>query len=82
MPVRKLPGHISGTHRAWKQRKRREWKAVLKAVDAFRMGCAYTPVYNNLSEVGENGRSKAPWANFEPVVQDITTRLSFKRWGR
>lgn len=31
------------TAREWKQRKRRELKAAIDAVDALRWGCAHTP---------------------------------------
>lgn len=41
---RKLPDHIPGTVKQWRARKRRELKAVMSALDTFRLGCAYTPV--------------------------------------
>lgn len=42
---RKLPDHIPGTVRMWRVQKRREWRAVMKAFEVFRLGCVYTPVY-------------------------------------
>lgn len=43
MSKRKLPYQIPGTIRHWRTRKRRELDAVLRAMDMFRFGCAYTP---------------------------------------
>jgi hypothetical protein len=41
---RKLPPHVPGTVREWRTRKRREFNAVMKALNTFRIGCAFTPV--------------------------------------
>lgn len=43
MSKRRLPEHIPGTMRAWQRRKRAELRAVLKAMERFQLGCAYTP---------------------------------------
>lgn len=37
------PSHLPGTRKQWLARKRREGLALLKALDAFRIGCAYLP---------------------------------------
>lgn len=39
------PLFFDGTMRQWTRQKRREWNAVIKAFDVFRLGCAYTPAY-------------------------------------
>ena len=44
MSNRQLPDHIPGTVKDWRIRKRREWDAVIKAFDVYRIGCAYAPV--------------------------------------
>lgn len=72
---RQLPDHIPGTMREWKVRKRREWKAVLKAIESFRMGVFYTPA---ASKQHFNG----PFERFDKEAKDITERLSVKWWGR
>ena len=71
MAKRKLPDYIGGTHRAWKQKKRREWRAVVRAFETFRLGCAFTPSY----EKNQIGR-------FEDAMKLVTEELSFKAWGR
>jgi hypothetical protein len=80
MGKRLLPSHIRGTNRQWKQRKRREWKAVLKAIDTFRMGCAFTPAYERKDT--PTSREPAPWDTLETPVKEISQRLSLKTWGR
>ena len=57
------------THQ-WKAKKRRELKAALRAFDAFRMGCAYTPMKDG--EVGA----------VQDLLTQMTRRLSVKEWGR
>lgn len=49
MQTTKLPDHITATPRVWGKRKRAECRAVLSALDAFRMGCAYTPATAELN---------------------------------
>jgi hypothetical protein len=84
---RKLPDHIPGTNREWKQRKRREWRAVLKALDTFRMGCAFTPAYDRVKSFDPARADRiqwrpSPWGDVEEATKDITTRLAIKQWGR
>lgn len=69
----KIPNHIVeayGTARAFKQAKRSDFRAVLKALHEFQRGCAYCPGYNN----GLN----------EWLIEALTIKdsLSVKRWGR
>jgi hypothetical protein len=33
------------TARQWKVRKRREWKAVMQALEQYAMGCGHAPEY-------------------------------------
>lgn len=40
---RQLPKHIPGTMRAWRIRKRKELRALLKAAECVLMGAAYAP---------------------------------------
>lgn len=89
MPKRKLPSHIPGTSRDWKQLKRREWKAVLKAFEIFRGGCAYTPAYDCRLDGLQAGSGttprdyeRFPLTRLEAVMKDITQALSFESWGR
>ena len=64
-----LPDHIHSTERAWKSRKRKEWAAVVAALKVFRLGCAFTPVYDQFDGAVE-------------AVEGIRKRLSVKEWGR
>ena len=41
---RKLPDHIPGSIKRWRVQKRREWAAVIAAVNVFHVGSAFTPV--------------------------------------
>jgi len=62
---RKLPSHIGGTLKQWRALKRREWRVVVKAIERFNLGCAYTPVHTN-------------WKSFEDLrrrVKDIEEQL-------
>ncbi len=62
-----LPVHIAGTLRQFKARKRREWRAIEKAAEVYRRGCAFAPV-----------RTGALWA----ILEAGRDALSVKNWGR
>ncbi len=72
---------IPESHREWKQRKRREWRAVMKAANDFLQGAAYTPA--DWHGVDDKGK---PLPLFYPGVleslENIKKRLSIKEWGR
>ena len=46
MGERKLPAWVKGTTREFKQRKRREVRAAIKAVEVLLIGSAYAPTKN------------------------------------
>ena len=52
----------------WRRRKRREWRAVAKALDVFQTGCAYTPVYPVIDTVISlvNAQTEKLRGNWEP----------------
>jgi hypothetical protein len=54
MSKRKLPSHIPGTVEQWRRRKRREWRAVVKAIQPFTHGCVYTPALAPFDELRRN----------------------------
>lgn len=43
--------HLGMPWAEWQTKKRQEWHAVMKALDIFRFGAAYTPVCGDLYEV-------------------------------
>jgi hypothetical protein len=63
------PASSNLTHRAWKSRKRQEWRAVIRALETFRLGCAFTPVRSETLNIIEQAES-------------LTERLSIREWGR
>lgn len=67
---------IPESQRAWKKRKRREWKAVLKAAHVFLQGAAFTPADDKTKVV----------VPFYPTMLEqmeaIKKCLSTKAWGR
>lgn len=70
MTTRKYPAYVARTAREWHTQKRREWRAIQRAVDEFRLGCAYTPVYPREVDV------------LDKVIRDGMRLLSVKEWGR
>jgi len=76
MNISRLPRHL-GTSREFKTEKRRAFRKVRKAVDEFRMGCAYSPVYD-IDPVTR----KPYWDAFESLLKRFETSLSIKEWGR
>jgi hypothetical protein len=56
------------TQRQWRARKRRELFAIKKAVDTYRMGCAFTP---NGQEICEK---------ISRMVYDLRVSHSVKNW--
>jgi len=57
------------TNRQWKARKRRELKAVIRAMDVYRMGCAYCP--------GKSGEVVA----IDSALRGLKHLHSVKMWG-
>lgn len=57
------------TQRQWKMLKRREIKHVIKALDRYRLGCAYTPGYEEVHTIDE-------------ALTRIVNAQSVKNWGR
>jgi hypothetical protein len=49
--ARRIPDHLRGTLRQWRVRKRRELRALTRALDALRLGCAYTPIQAHINEM-------------------------------
>lgn len=67
---------IPESQREWKQRKRREWRAVLKAAHTFLAGAAYTPA---------DDKDKVPSPFYPDMLnhmEGIKKSLSIKEWGR
>lgn len=65
---RQLPEHIPGTMRAWRIRKRKELRALLKAADKVLLGCAYAPQADGCyyMEIFQNLRQfKQAWSQKE-----------------
>ena len=56
-------------NRDYKQRKRREFRELLKAVDTFRTGCAWIPAHNVFVDATKK-------------LEKIRVALSIKEWGR
>lgn len=61
--------HISGSFRAFQARKRRAVHQVLAEFEELRCGCAYTPVYNQIVQLGE-------------LASEIKDKLSVREWKR
>lgn len=57
------------SQREWKALKRKEARDVLRAVQQFQLGCAWTPAYRAI-------------AALEPELKAIIKRLSVESWGR
>lgn len=45
MTKRRLPNHLSGTHKEWRKQKRKELDAALESLNEYELGCAFTPDY-------------------------------------
>ena len=75
MTKRKLPDWIPGTHRAWKQKKRAEWKEVERAFERFWRGSAYVPF-----EKDDDGTSDL--YHMRVLMGRMRRKLSAKEWGR
>ena len=43
--------HLRMSIEDWRQKKRQEWGSVVRAVELFNFGCAYTPAGNDLYEI-------------------------------
>jgi len=64
------PPFWTKTHREFKEQKRKEFQAVIKAYEKFRLGCVYVPGYDhNIADVSRGLR------NWEES-------MSVKNWGR
>ncbi|MGI9353598.1 MAG: hypothetical protein ACR2PF_00310 [Rhizobiaceae bacterium] len=57
------------TAREFKQRKRAEWRAVRKAFDDYRLGCAASPAYGH--DIDE----------LERILDHVEEKQSVKQWG-
>lgn len=68
--AKQLIPFYNGTMRQWKSKKRKELRAVLKAVEEFRLGCAYTPCYPD------------PAHTLDTLLKEMERKLSVKYWGR
>jgi hypothetical protein len=64
------PAHAFPSARAFKAEKRAHLRALRKAYEALRMGCAYFPDGD-----GEMGR-------IESAIESLERKLSAKEWGR
>lgn len=64
-----LPEYLHMTKRAWKTRKRKEFAAVLRALEVYRLGCAFTPSYKQSQ-------------NLFTLADEIGRSLTVKAWGR
>jgi len=72
-PKGKVPQHIvqmHGTSRAWKRLKRKEVKAVLRAMEDLRLGSAYLPC-----------GLKPVYAAIK-ALREIEQSVTEKSWGR
>jgi len=66
----KKPPFWNGTHRAFKETKRKEFRAVLAAFDTFRRGSAFVPGYlENIYDL-------------KVVLERWNQAISVKNWGR
>ncbi len=57
------------TQREWKARKRKEMKKILKSMDDFHYGCAYTPISSDFCRSIQH-------------IKDLAEHFSVKTWGR
>lgn len=58
--VRPFPAaHLGCSEDVWRQKKRQQWNDVVRAVNAFEYGSAYTPAGNDLFELQRRLRSIA-----------------------
>jgi hypothetical protein len=62
------------TKRAWKAHKRRQWKAVNKALTDFQLGCAYTPAYDLTTDLFIDA--------IEKLFKTMDEKISARVWGR
>ena len=58
------------TYRQWKSRKRRELQKVIKAMETYNLGCAYTP------------SKKREDITIQFALASLKHELSVKNWGR
>lgn len=65
----KIPEWFGCTERQWKTKKRSEMKQLIRTLDVFRAGCAYTPVYQEFKAASD-------------VIRKMQEVLSVKSWGR
>lgn len=70
MKKKDIQHFYNGTTRQWKTQKRREWKAIVRAYEVYRVGSAYTPTYPTIG------------LDLEKLLRDGQTALSEKKWGR
>lgn len=70
--------HIRHTKREWRQLKRRQLREIRKAVDAFRLGCAYVPGYRDKELILAY---HAGMEGLEAHLAFIENQASSKNWG-
>lgn len=63
----KIARHIPDTMRQFKARKRREFRAIVKAFEVYKIGCAYAPYQTGA---------------LDQSLRDGVRQLSVKQWGR
>lgn len=63
----KIAKHIPGTLRQFKQRKRKEFKAIIQAFEQYRLGAAYAPYDTYI---------------LQRCLAEGLKSLSVKEWGR
>jgi hypothetical protein len=66
--ARKLPDHLDCILRRWRVRKRRELRDVSRALDALRLGCAYSPIQRQVEQIhaAVNSARQKLRGNWEP----------------
>lgn len=62
-------GDFKSTKRNWHQMKRAELRELIKALDVFRLGCAYTPAYADVLAI-------------EKALSSAKQKMSLREWGR
>lgn len=68
-PPKYLLDMLGITKREWKQRKRKELKAVMKAINKYQIGCAFCPGYEEFVDIKD-------------MLEKLIDLHSYKRWGR
>lgn len=67
-PARVLKNSYVRTQRQWRAKKRKQAKAILKAYEAYRQGCFYTPGYPDVQHDLGN------------ILKELVRSHSYKNW--